>query len=122
MQFLHARTNEELGEIMLTQGRVVLKIAGREAGKYAVVVGQPKDGFVEISGPKSITTVKRRKCSIFHIEPTENVLKAGSDEVLEKEWKSSGLIEKLGIKVPEKRKTKEKKAKPQAKRGKEVKK
>ena len=122
MQFLHARTNEELGEIMLTQGRVVLKIAGREAGKYAVVVGQPKDGFVEISGPKSITTVKRRKCSIFHIEPTENVLKAGSDEVLEKEWKSSGLIEKLGIKVPEKRKAKEKKAKPQAKRGKEVKK
>ena len=101
----------------LEPGRIVLKIAGREAGKYAVVVGQPKDGFVEISGPKAITTVKRRKCSIFHIEPTENVLKAGSDEALEKEWKSSGLIEKLGIEVPQKRKqNKEKKAKPQAKR------
>src|SRR3989338_5605051 len=101
----------------LEPGRIVLKIAGREAGKYAVVVSEAKDGFVEISGPKTVTTVKRRKCSIFHIEPTENSLKAGSDEVLEKEWKTSGLIEKLGIEVPQKKKqTKEKKAKPQAKR------
>ncbi len=103
--------------MMLTQGRIVLKIAGREAGKYAVVVGEVKNSFVEISGPKSITGVKRRKVSIFHIEPTENVLKNGSDEELEKEWKNSGLIEKLGIKIPQKRKQiREKKAKPQAKR------
>jgi len=104
---------------MLILGRIVLKIAGREAGKYAVIVSETKDGFVEISGPKSVTGVKRRKVSMFHVEPTENVLKSGSDEVLEKEWKSSGLIEKLGIKVPEKRKAKEKKAKPEAKRIKE---
>lgn len=89
---------------VLEPGRIVMKIAGREGGKYAVVVEHAKDGFVLISGPKSITGVKRRKCSIFHLEPTEHLLAAGTDEQLEKEWKSSGLAERLGIRVPEMRK------------------
>ena len=87
---------------MLSPGRIVLKIAGREAGKYAVIIESPKNGFVTITGPKTITGVKRRKCSITHVEPTEHLLKAGTDEILEKEWKSSGLLEKLNIAVPEK--------------------
>jgi len=98
---------------VLEPGRIVLKIAGREGGQYAVVLEQAKDNFVLISGPKSITGIKRRKCSVFHIEPTEHVLQAGTDEQLEKAWKSSGLIQKLGIKVPEKRKqVKEAKPRP----------
>jgi large subunit ribosomal protein L14e len=99
---------------VLEPGRVVLKIAGREGGMYAVVVEPEKDGFVTVSGPKSITGVKRRKCSIFHVEPTEHVLTAGSDESLAKAWKSSGLIDTLGITVPEKRKGKMAEAKPKA--------
>lgn len=100
---------------MLTQGRIVLKIAGREAGKYAVVVDAPKEGFVTISGPKTVTGVKRRKCSITHVEPTEYSIKAGTDETMEKEWKSSGLIDKLNIVVSEKRPSKPKKEKKQVK-------
>lgn len=96
---------------VLEPGRVVLKIAGREGGCYAVVVEHARDNFVTITGPKSITGIKRRKCSVFHLEPTEHMFQAGTDEQLEKEWKSSGLIEKLGIKVPEKRKQ-AKEAKP----------
>jgi large subunit ribosomal protein L14e len=96
---------------MLEPGRIVLKIAGREAGKYAVIVDSVKDNFVLITGPKSITGVKRRKCNIDHIEPTEHKFDIESnvdDASIENLWKSSGLIEKLQIKVPVKREFKKK--------------
>ncbi|MEM5814536.1 MAG: hypothetical protein QXD77_01855 [Candidatus Aenigmatarchaeota archaeon] len=91
--------------MLIEKGRVCLKIAGREAGKYCVVLEQPKEGFVTIAGPKTVTGVKRRKCSVFHIEPTENMIEVGgsTDSELESAWKGSGLIEKLGITVPQKR-------------------
>jgi large subunit ribosomal protein L14e len=97
---------------MMERGRVVVKIAGREAGKYAVIVENKEDGFVLITGPKAITGVKRRKCNIEHIEPTENKLELDSDEdaKIEENWKDSGLIEKLGIEVPVKREFKKKEA------------
>ena len=91
---------------MIEPGRIVLKIAGRESGKYAVIVENTSDNFVLITGPKTITGVKRRKCNIDHIEPTENKLDIDSkadDATIENLWKSSGLIEKLEIKVPVKR-------------------
>ena len=96
---------------MIEPGRVVLKIAGREAGKYAIIVEKMNDSFVLITGPKSVTGVKRRKCNIDHIEPTENKLEIdkADDASIENSWKNSGLIEKLEIKVPVKR-TKPKKA------------
>lgn len=91
---------------MIEPGRVVLKIAGREAGKYAVIVEKIDDSFILITGPKSITGIKRRKCNIDHIEPTEHKFDIGSkadDASIENIWRSSGLIEKLEIKVPKKR-------------------
>jgi large subunit ribosomal protein L14e len=102
---------------MFETGRVVMKIAGREAGKYAVVVDIVSDGFVVITGPKTITGIKRRKCNITHIEPTENKLDISAkadDSAVEQSWKSSGLIEKLAIEVPVKREfaKKEKTEKP----------
>jgi large subunit ribosomal protein L14e len=91
---------------MLETGRIVLKIAGREAGKYAVIIENMNDNFVLLTGPKSITGVKRRKCNIDHIEPTEHKFDIDSkadDSLIENLWKKSGLIEKLEIKVPIKR-------------------
>ena len=91
---------------MLEPGRIVLKIAGREAGKYAVIVENIDDNFVLITGPKTITGVKRRKCNIDHIEPTENkfdISPKADDVSIENLWRSSDLIEKLEIKVPIKR-------------------
>jgi len=101
--------------MIIKKGRVCLKIAGREAGRYCVVLDEPREGFVTVAGPKSITKVRRRRCSIFHIEPTEHTIDVGggTDMELESAWKSSGLIEKLGIKVPERRKeAKEKRPRP----------
>lgn len=103
---------------MIESGRICLKIAGREAGKYAVIVEIVDDDFVLITGPKSITGVKRRKCNIDHIEPTEYKLDIDSkvdDSKIEELWKSSGLIEKLGIKVPIKREFKKSKEAPSEK-------
>jgi len=90
---------------MIEPGRIVMKIAGREAGKYAIIVENVNDNFVLITGPKSVTGVKRRKCNIDHIEPTEHKLEINSkdDASIENLWKNSGLIEKLEIKVPVKR-------------------
>ncbi len=108
---VHEETFQGEGEMMLELGRIVLKIAGREAGKYAVIVEGVKDNFVLITGPKSITGVKRRKCNIDHIEPTEHKfdIDAKADDVsIEGLWKGSGLIEKLEINVPIKREFKKK--------------
>ncbi|MHA2358086.1 MAG: 50S ribosomal protein L14e [Candidatus Heimdallarchaeaceae archaeon] len=52
-------------------GRIVVKTNGREAGKKAVIVDLVNQNFVLITGPKSITGIKRRRCNIGHIEPTD---------------------------------------------------
>ncbi len=97
--------------MILETGRVCLKIAGREAGKYCVVVKPIDSGFVMVSGPKTITRIKRRKCNIFHLEPVNeklNISESADDSALENAWKESGLIERLKIELPKKR-TREKK-------------
>lgn len=92
--------------MILETGRVCLKIAGREAGKYCVVVHPVDASFVMVSGPKSITRIKRRKCSVLHLEPIDaklNVSENATDSALEAAWKASGLIEKLKIELPKRR-------------------
>jgi len=51
-------------------GRLCLKIAGRDAGKYCVIVDNVDASFVMIDG-----NVKRKKCNIKHLEPLDKVLK-----------------------------------------------
>ncbi|MEM5836737.1 MAG: 50S ribosomal protein L14e [Candidatus Aenigmatarchaeota archaeon] len=92
----------------LEVGRVVMKIAGREAGKYAVVVkaaGKEKGekNFVVITGPKLLTGVKRRKCNVSHLEPLPYVLEIkedASDEEVLAAFEKANLINKLGLKKP----------------------
>ncbi|MFN4133454.1 MAG: 50S ribosomal protein L14e [Candidatus Hadarchaeales archaeon] len=59
---------------MMEVGRVCVKIAGKEAGKYCVVVERLDDNFVVVSGPG----VKRRRCNIAHLEPTEKIVEISS--------------------------------------------
>lgn len=88
--------------MILEKGRVCLKIAGREAGKYCVVVEPVDENFVMVAGPKTVTSVKRRKCNVLHLEPTDKTLnvKTGADAELEDLWKKSGLIEDFAIEMP----------------------
>ena len=50
-------------------GRVVVKLSGKEAGKYGVIVDQINDNFVLIDG-----NFKRRKSNLMHLELTDKVL------------------------------------------------
>lgn len=94
--------------VVLEIGRVCLKLAGREAGKYAVVVkaaGKAKDekSFVFVTGPRLLTGVKRRKCNIDHLKATEYKLEIAEDapdEQVITAYEKAGLIIKLGLKKP----------------------
>ncbi|MDD5417116.1 MAG: 50S ribosomal protein L14e [Candidatus Aenigmarchaeota archaeon] len=88
--------------MILEKGRVCLKLAGREAGKYCVVVEPLDESFVMITGPKSVTHVRRRKCNVVQLEPTTEILEIGSgeDSEVEAAWKSSGLLKKFYIELP----------------------
>lgn len=104
----------------LEVGRVVMKVSGREAGKYAVVIkagGKEKDdkNFVTITGPKFLTGVKRRKCNINHLEPLPYILEIkedASDEEVLTAFEKANLISKLGLKKPSAAELKAEKAKP----------
>lgn len=89
--------------MVIDVGTVCVKIAGREASRYCVVVKKIDHNFVLITGPKLLTGVKRRKCNIMHLQalPFRLDIKedASDNEVLEA-WKKSGLYKKLGLKLP----------------------
>lgn len=108
---------------MFEVGRLCMKIAGREAGKYCVIVKKMDDNFVLITGPRELTSVKRRRCNMNHLEPMLDVLKIKSDaadnDVL-KAYQQANLTKKLGLepgkparkaeKRPEKKEPKKEKA------------
>lgn len=92
----------------LELGRVCLKIAGREAGGYCVVIkpagtSKQEKSFVTVTGPKLLTGVKRRKANIAHLKATENKLEVAedaSDEQVIAAYDKAGLTSKLGLKKP----------------------
>jgi len=105
-----------------------MKVAGREAGKYCVVLKKMDNIFFLVTGPKTLTGVKRRRCKVEHLEPTQYSLKIdpeSPDEVVIKAYDAIGLTKKLTLKLPspEVMKEFEKKAKeiPKVEKPKEVK-
>jgi large subunit ribosomal protein L14e len=84
-------------------GRVCMKISGREAGKYCVVLKKEGNAFVLVTGPKILTGVKRRKANIEHLEPTKYIVEIpenASDELVLDGFGKAGLLTKLGLKKP----------------------
>ena len=74
---------------MIEIGRLVVKIAGRDAGKKAVIVDILNDKYVLIDGE-----TRRRKCNILHVEPlsqTVKIEKNASHEYVSKALKEIGL-------------------------------
>ncbi|MBT4576886.1 50S ribosomal protein L14e [Candidatus Woesearchaeota archaeon] len=75
---------------MLEVGRLCIKLAGRDAGKKAVVVENIDSNFVLIDGQ-----TRRRKCSISHLEPTEVMLtlkKGAAHKEVAAEFKKLNII------------------------------
>lgn len=89
---------------MVEIGQLALKIAGRDAANFCVVVDKIDSTYVLIDG-----NVRRKKCNIRHLEFLDKKLdikKNASTEEVKKE------LEKLGIKALKSAAKKEKKAKP----------
>jgi large subunit ribosomal protein L14e len=109
---------------MFDVGRMCLKVAGREAGKYCVVVKRIDDNFVLVTGPRSITQVKRRKCNITHLEPLKESIRISadaSDEEVISAYEEASLFTKLDLHKPShapspSMEQEEKKAKPRKKK------
>lgn len=102
----------------LEVGRVCMKIAGRESGKYAVILKKVNDAFVLITGPKLLTGVKRRRCNIEHLEAlpyTLEIKEEASDEEVISAFKKANLIKKLDLKLPSAAEIKAEREKPEKK-------
>jgi len=109
----------------LEVGRVCMKTAGREAGRYCVVLKKLDDTFVLVTGPKVLTGVKRRRCNIEHLEPTQHTVKikseAAESEVI-KAYENIGLLKKFGLRKPSPEVVKEAEKKVPVKKGEKPKK
>ncbi|AXI24977.1 50S ribosomal protein L14e [Methanofervidicoccus sp. A16] len=71
-------------------GRVCVKTMGKEAGKICVIVDVIDKNFVLVDG-----NVKRRRCNIKHIEPTEkkvDIKKGASTEEVKLALDAAGLL------------------------------
>ena len=77
-------------------GRICVKLLGREAGRKCVIIDIIDENFVLITGPKSVSGVKRRKCNIKHLEPTEvkvDIQRGANDEDVIKALESNNLLD-----------------------------
>jgi len=86
---------------MIEVGRICMKIAGREAGRFCVVVRKIDKNFVEITGPKEFSGVRRKRCNILHLEETPykiEIKEGASDKEIMEALRKSKLIEKLKAK------------------------
>ena len=84
----------------LNIGRVCMKIAGREAGRYCVVLKKLDDTFVLVTGPKELTNVRRRRANVRHLEPTNEIIEIGrgsSDVEVMEALKKADKVEKIKV-------------------------
>ncbi|MBI5872485.1 hypothetical protein HZB88_05400 [archaeon] len=92
-----------------------MKIAGRESGKYCVVLKKENEVFVLVTGPKNLTGVKKRKANVEHLEPlpyTLEINENSTDEEIIAAYQKVGLVTKFGLKLPSAAEVKAEKAKP----------
>jgi large subunit ribosomal protein L14e len=77
-------------------GRICIKSVGKESGRKCVVVDIIDQNFVLVTGPKSVSGIKRRRVNIKHLIPLDkliNIPKGANDEEVLAQLKNSNLIE-----------------------------
>lgn len=83
-------------------GRICVKLTGREAGRKCVIVDVMDKSFILITGPKTVTGVKRRRVNINHIEPFPDkieIKRGASDEEVIEALKTAGKFEEMVQKI-----------------------
>ncbi|MCK5594114.1 MAG: 50S ribosomal protein L14e [Candidatus Aenigmarchaeota archaeon] len=88
----------------ITAGRICVKTAGKDAAEYCVITDVIDDAFVEITGPKALTSIKRKRCNLVHLEPTADIVKIkakATDEEILKAIDAAKLTDKMkaGLKL-----------------------
>lgn len=86
---------------MLEIGRICVKLAGRDAGKTAVIIDVLEEPYVLIDGE-----VRRKKCNIKHLEPLDKTVD------IEKNATHAEVLKVLGLKEGKKKVKKEKASRP----------
>ncbi len=89
---------------MIEVGRICVKTAGRDAGGYCVIVKILDETMVEITGPKEISGVRRKKCNVKHLELVDKkitIKPEATDEEVKAALEKEGLLDlfKKGIKI-----------------------
>jgi|SRR3989344_3134400 len=96
---------------MIEIGRIVVKTAGRDAGKKAVIIDILDDKFILIDGE-----TRRRKCNILHIEPLNQAVeieKNASHEEVSKALKELGIEARITKPKPKAQKPAKKRKTPE---------
>lgn len=89
---------------VLSIGRICVKTRGREKGSKCVVVNVVDKSFVEVTGPKELTGVRRRKVNVSHLAPLEKAIKirkGATDKMVLTALRRSRLIPFMGGKKVE---------------------
>ena len=79
-------------------GRICIKVLGREAGKKCVIVDLVDQNFVLITGPKAVSSIKRRHANISHLELTQekvDINRGATDEEVTEALKAAGKLEEM---------------------------
>jgi len=79
-------------------GRICVKNLGRETGKKCIIVDIVDKNFVLITGPKTVSGIKRRRANINHLEPTQekiDVNRGATDEEVTEALKSAGKLDEM---------------------------
>lgn len=79
-------------------GRICVKLVGREAGRKCVIVDVIDKNFVLVTGPKTVTGIKRRRANVNHVEPLREKIKVkrgASDEEVVEALKASGKLDEM---------------------------
>jgi len=83
-------------------GRICVKNVGREAGKKCVIVDVVDKNYVLITGPKTVSDIKRRRVNIDHLEPSNEkieIKRGATDEEIAETLKTAGKLEEMSTKV-----------------------
>jgi large subunit ribosomal protein L14e len=79
-------------------GRICVKTVGREAEKKCIIVDIVDKNFVLITGPRTVSGIKRRRANINHLEPTQekiDVTRGATDEEVTEALKAAGKLDEM---------------------------
>jgi large subunit ribosomal protein L14e len=83
-------------------GRICVKVSGREAGRKCVIVDVVDKSFVLITGPKTVTGIRRRRANVDHVEPLQDrveIKRGASDDEISEALKASGKLDVMAKEV-----------------------